>query len=325
MKLASPAFTSAQLAGFDTDGRPMLVVVVKATFCWDADGNALALAPDPLVESDHYAGEPARTGLLRAAESGPAKPRVDVVLAGAIAFPSPVETHDVRLEIGSRLRKVVRVHGRRAWLPGVFADLVPSRPRPVIEVPIAWELAYGGSDPDDPTTFEPNNPAGTGIRKRARDLEMQPAPQFEDPDRPVRVWNRRVPPVGFGPVAPFWQPRARLAGTYDERWRRDRAPLLPTDFDPAYFNVAPVDQQLPSFQPGEEVRLDGMTTGGKERFRLPDLAVPVTVATGDALLETRTRVDTIVIEPRERRFSLVARAVVQPQAVRGGDPGGSSR
>jgi len=41
---------------------------------------------------------------------------------------------------------------------------------------------------------------------------------------------------------------------------------------------------------------------------LPEFSVPITIATKDGLFEDTGAVDTIVIEPEARRFSLLARA-----------------
>jgi hypothetical protein len=89
--------------------------------------------------------------------------------------------------------------------------------------------------------------------------------------------------------------------------------LPPKDFDPTYWNVAPNDQQLPDYQPGEEVRLFNMNERGTNFFFLPELEVPVMFSAAENTLQTYTQVDTIVIEPAERRFSLVARASFRPK------------
>ena len=83
--------------------------------------------------------------------------------------------------------------------------------------------------------------------------------------------------------------------------------MPPLDLDPAFYNVAPDDQQLPSYVPDEEVRLRNMTINGRDRFALPELDVPVLVATDESLFDARVVVDTIVIEPEELRFSVVGR------------------
>ncbi len=284
-------------------------VVVKATFTWDETGRPVPVAAAPLTTEDEYMGDPASTGLVTAADVGPPKPRVDVLVAGAVVFPVPVDQVDVSLSVGARLRKTVRVYGERTWVPGVFAAMVPSRPRPVTRVPIMWERSFGGADPDHPTICERRNPAGTGVVRDAARLSGQMAPSFEDPGDPVESWKSRPGPVGFGPVAPHWQPRARLSGSYDEAWQA-RKPLLPADFDRRFFNVAPADQQLDGYVPGERVELRYMTARGRDSFSLPASSLPVTFLTQDALVEDVTRVDTILIEPEERRFSLLAKASI---------------
>jgi hypothetical protein len=99
-----------------------------------------------------------------------------------------------------------------------------------------------------------------------------------------------------------------MAGTYDEAWEKSRRPLPPLDFSPAYFNVAPADQQLDGYRPGEEVRLVNMTTAVHDRIRLPELNAPITFASSDEMSEDIATVDTLIVEPEERRLSLLARA-----------------
>ena len=88
----------------------------------------------------------------------------------------------------------------------------------------------------------------------------------------------------------------------------NRRPLPPTDFSLEYFNVAPKDQQVDEYQPGEELRLVNMTTVARDIVRLPVLEVPVTFVTTEELSEEIAVVDTIIVEPEERRLSLIARA-----------------
>lgn len=118
-----------------------------------------------------------------------------------------------------------------------------------------------------------SNPLGRGwIEKRQEDLGYHldrplrelPAPQIEPIDKPVwRLDRVKHPegelnahgmaqvaasynnqPAGFGIVGRAWAPRLSLAGSYDETWQRERWPGLPRDFDFAYWNGAPIDQQI---------------------------------------------------------------------------------
>jgi len=307
------SYAVGELAGKDAEGFPMFVAVVKGTFTWQADGSVQAIAPCPIQETDEWAGEPSVSGLLAASELTPPKPRVDVLLRGVLTAAAPFSELDAGLRVGARLQKVARVFGARYWLPGVVHDMVPSKPYPTQALPFAWELAFGGSDAQDTRATEPRNPAGSGVTKRPAELQGKQAPSFEDPANLIKSSNDRPAPRGFGPIAAHWQPRCLRAGTYDEAWQATRAPLLPKDFDAAYWNVAPEDQRLPDYQPGEEVRLFNLSPRGVDFFRLPEFEVPVTFSSREKMYETFAQVDTIIIEPAEQRFSLVARAAFSPR------------
>jgi len=291
-------------AGKDAEGMPMFVAIVKASFTWQDSGAVVPIATAPLQEQDVFAGEPASSGILAASDRLPPKARIDVLLQGSLTFPSPVTEADVAMRVGAHLRKTVHVFGARFWLPGLVHDMVPSKPQPVDGLPIAWELSFGGSDSQDTRATELRNPAGSGVTKRPAELQGKRAPSFEDASTPIKSSNDRPAPQGFGAVAAHWQPRCKLAGTYDQAWQASRAPLSPKDFDPAYWNVAPEDQQMPDYQPGEEVRLFNMTERGNDLFVLPELDVPVMFSARENVLQTQAQVDTIIIEPSERRFSL---------------------
>jgi hypothetical protein len=292
----------------DGQGGWMATVAVKSSYTWDGSGTLTPVPADPLLDTDQYAGDPASTGLLRASELGPPKPRVDVLLAGALAFPAPVEAVDVGIFVGTRLSKTARVFGDRRWQFAVTRGLAPSRAHPTHRVPICWERAFGGTAPEDPRQWAPENPAGCGLATTERSLTGQLVPNFEDPLHPIGSWKDRPKPRGFGPIAPHWSPRRLLAGTYDDRWTKTRRPLAPPDFDPRFFNVAPPDQQLDGYLAGEEVRIVHMTSTGRDRFILPECHIPVAIVTDTELFEDAAAVDTITIEPESRRLTLVARA-----------------
>lgn len=299
--------------GRNASGEIEFTCIAKATYTWSPDGRVTALAAEPLRVKDEYRGPEQSPVLVASSEIMPAKPRVDVLVIGTLAFPAPTERTDVTLELGARLRKTVRVFGDRTWMPGAQSELRPSRAKPIATLPVAWEKSFGGSDPQEPGFFESRNPAGVGLRRDPRGLAGTPLPNFENPADLVESVASRPAPVGFGAVAPHWMPRSKLAGTYDQSWKDQRCPLLPADFSAAYFNTAPVDQQVDGYQPGEELRLSQMTPAGRERMVLPDLSLPVTFVTALALIDTQARVDTIIVDPSRRRLFLLARAVHVPK------------
>jgi hypothetical protein len=308
-------FSVGETAGFDRHGREFYTVVAKATFVWDRRG-AVELSAEmrPIAEADIFAGEPGQSSVLAESDLVPHKPRMDVLLCGSMELPTEVEQVDVTLEVGERLRKVVRVFGDRYWLPGGLQAVSLTRPRPFRAMPFLWERAFGGFDPDDPRVFESRNPVGVGLRRHARSLEGQRAPNFEDPSGANWSWNGHGAPVGFGPVGRHWQPRVRLAGTYNQTWLEEYFPLLPPDFDERYFNCAPEDQQLKGYLPGEEVRLHYMTTTGHDRFQLPRWAVPVRIGEYPGkVVEYGITPDTLAIEPAARCFSLIGRVAHYPE------------
>jgi hypothetical protein len=148
-----------------------------------------------------------------------------------------------------------------------------------------------------------SNPLGRGwIEKRQEDLcyhldkplRELPAPQIEPIDQPVWRLDRvkhpeceldsngmaqvaacyKNQPVGFGVVGRAWAPRLPLAGSYDETWQRERWPGLPRDFDFAYWNGAPVDQQIEFPPPAFRLELfnltePSLTPGGSLCVELP--------------------------------------------------------
>lgn len=305
-------FAAGEATWTDPAGQPQLLVAVKATYTWTTDGVTSLIDPEPLHGLDEFVGDPASSGLVRCSDLCPPKPRVDVSLVGAFTFPAPMRQIDVVLEVGKRLRKTARVFGERVWVPGIVRDQVPCAPTPIARVPIEWERASGGLDSSDPRRTEMRNPAGIGVIGRPRDLEGKPVPNFEHPEHPLKSCNDRPPPMGFGPVAAHWEPRRSRAGTYDDEWKATRRPRLPEDFDPLYWNVAPEDQQLDGYRPGETVRLVSMTATGQDSFQLPELRVPVIFSTRDELHEAIALVDTIIIAPEQRLFSLVAHAAHSP-------------
>jgi hypothetical protein len=300
----------------DPEGWEIYVAVAKATFRWRPDASVEPL-PEvvPIAAADVYAGEPGKSGLLVAGELTLPKPRVDVLLAGEIVPRAPMEEIDCSLEIGRQLRKTLRVFGDRYWRPSTTRSVLPSRPKPFSRMPIAWERSFGGTDPDDPAVSERRNPVGRGICKHPKTLEGKPAPNFEDPAAPISDPLKLPAPVGFGPLAPHWRPRSDRAGTYDARWESERSPLLPKDFDPRFLNAAPEDQQLDRYLPDTELWLTDFTPSRRERMRLPSFAPALTVVEGRTIVEIASAVDTIVVEPAESRFSLVARAVYRPKNV----------
>lgn len=294
----------------DKNGAEVFVVAVKATFGIDDDGGvSVAEAQEPVRPAPVYRGEPGASSLLYEADLILAKPSTDVLVHGHAYAPGgvPATRVEVSLRVGSMIKRAL-VIGDRTWVKGI-AGVRLTDPEPFERMPIQYERAFGGSAGEG--DVEAKNPVGVGFAREAPDLAGKKAPNVEAPDEPLRSWNDRPAPVGFGPIAREWWPRAALAGTYDEKWQRERMPLPPLDYDERFAQCAPADQQVPGYlRGGEIVELRNMTPGGLLRFTIPSVALRFASRLGGKTRLHGGNLHTVIVEPDERRVILVWHAAV---------------
>jgi hypothetical protein len=304
----------------DGQGGEVVLVVVKSAFDIATDGTPhVSETPAKIRMADAFVGEPARGYPLADSDLCLHKPRVDVLIHGAVAYaPKGRATASlfVELHVGfpggpasdaaahdrkqAQLIKSLRVTGDRVW-----QDDEASEPLPFVSMPLGWERAYGGKQDD-------RNPFGIG-RSGARSSDPQihgELPNLEDPEAPMVRRDSACVPASFGVLARTWLPRRKFAGTYDDDWRRRRWPLAPRDYDSAFHQSAPADQQLERCIGGEPVRLVNLTPEGEWLFRIPQLDVPVHLRFEDRLARAELVVDTVEIEPELRRVTLTQRLLV---------------
>jgi hypothetical protein len=113
---------------------------------------------------------------------------------------------------------------------------------------------------------------------------------------------------GFGATPREAKPRRALAGTYDERWQRERAPLLPEDFDERFFLAAfPELVAVPHLIGDERVIAEGVSMLGTLDLRLPGLRLQVEVFVGREADRGPALLDTVVLEPEVEHLTLVWR------------------
>ena len=299
----------------DARGVDTLYVALKATFEIGSPGRGLRVAEKqlPLLMADVHWGAPGASSLRYAGERHLCKPSTDVVLVGQAHAPRgrPVTELDVQLSVAG-LTKSIHVTGDRVWRSGLLSPGI-SFPAPFLTMPLTHERAFGGTHVPErgEPSFEPRNPVGRGFRGRRSGQELNglPLPNLEDPRHPVAKAGDRAAPACFGPIAPSWAPRRLYAGTYDEKWRKQRAPFLPEDFDARFFHVASADLIAPSYlKGGEPVKLVRLLPEGECRFPLP-LCVPDIQAHIAGQVETpRANLETLLIEPDERRVCMLWRA-----------------
>jgi hypothetical protein len=205
------------------------------------------------------------------------------------------------------------VSGDRRW-ESSGAGYAASAPESFTLMPLVWERAFGGRD-ETPKglVVDARNPVGTGFRESdgVAAIDGTALPNVENPADLLTSWKQRSRPDGFSPLSRHWEPRLHFAGTYDEAWEQQRAPVLPTDFDPRYFNFAPEGLvSTAPFQGGEAVRIWGMAPNGVIELTLPILRPEVSYRFESSRQQVPTQLDTVLILPDAGQLQLVWRAVL---------------
>lgn len=292
----------------EASGREVVAVIVKATF--DVRRGAVVPAePRPIRADDVlYDDESPWSSVRYPSDLCPQKAGADVVVVGSAIAPRPV----AEMEVAVKMRDVtapLRVHGPRVYYTRL-GQVAIGPAAPTESVPIVYEKAYGGVTAE-PLLIEERNPSGVGFARSPADLDGKAAPQIEHPGRPIKGGGDRPNPAGYGAIATWWSPRRERAGTFDDRWRADRFPLMPLDFDVRYYNVASPGLMLEEpLRPGDAVAVMGMSVERLFRFDVPPLGV-VFCARFDTGRAARlpAAIDTLLIEPGEQRIEIVARQV----------------
>ncbi|XXX77006.1 DUF2169 domain-containing protein [Sorangium sp. So ce134] len=247
--LAAAPVPVASILWQPSAGSWVLTVVCKATFLLRPGESPLA--PDqqeaPTPHDAAWEEAPSRS-LQSASDLAPVKPRADVVLVGFAFAPGkvPVRSLVARLAVGD-LDKSIEV-----WCDRIFSqDGTLHEGPPFSQMPLVYERAAGG-----PGSWNP-----VGVSAGSRNAYGQVAvPNLQPPGLVLSDSSKPIEPTGFGPIAPTWPSRVEKLGRHAAGWsHRDwsRKPL-PAGFDPAYFNIAPPDQQLPSLREDERLVLENL-------------------------------------------------------------------
>jgi hypothetical protein len=215
----------------------------------------------------------------------------------------------VTLSVGD-CEKSILVSGDRVWRDGR-----PSDPKPFESMPLVWERAFGGVHRyDDRVLAEERNPVGCGFagKRSAREMQGQAVPNLEDPAAPLQQLGETPAPACLAPIAPSWLPRRAYAGTYDDKWQRGRAPYLPDDFDPRFFQCAAPEFAFDRYlRAGEEVHVAGVMPDVPIAFTVPNGRLTVAVTVAGSTQEPTANLETLSIEPDENRACFTWRAALQ--------------
>lgn len=305
-------FAGTIVVALDPDGVESMYTVLKGTFDLARFPQPLAKQA-PIVAVDEFHDDPLTSSIRVPSDVSLMKPGTDVVVIGHAHAPyhRPTTAMDVRVQVGA-LDKAVRVMGDRRWRQSA-TGYSATPPEPFTLMPLAWERAFGGRDETAKgLVTDARNPVGTGFHDPSGEsaIDGTPLPNVEDPNDLLASWKQRPAPACFAPVSRHWEPRRAFAGTYDEQWERQRAPILPADFDARYFHFAPDGMVSPTpLQGGEAVRIWGMAPDRVFEFSLPAIVPEVIYRLDNGREPKRAMLDAVIIQPDAGQLQLVWRAV----------------
>lgn len=265
---SSPPFGAS--VTYDSAGREIQTIAIKVTTSL-VDGRPLSLGDQvPIQYTDRFADH----GRLEApSDFALSRTGTSVRVGGTIVSASQAGYADVRIGVG-KLQVDLRAFGERRWTRHGEAWR-PTAPQPFTHLAFAMHEAFGGAGFAE-------NPAGKGHVAAGDDPDGAPLERLglvgTDERNP---WSaRQVACADF--IAPHWEPRRTMGGTYDADWRRKTAPFPPIDRRPAHGDCVPsLFVHRPFLKGGERVALEGFSTGPIQsrvpRFRFQLLGVGVSV------------------------------------------------
>ncbi len=215
-------------------GEHRLTLCVKATFAL-IHGRTAEIAPSQIPLHEDVPWEAQHPSSLYApSDYVPKKQRIDIFVAGHAYAPmgTPQSSLTARLQVGT-FTKSLRIIGDRTWTP-TASGLQPSSPRPFISMPLRYERAI----------FGPGNPIGIDTSPNTA-LAGRPLPNIQLLDELGA--SQGIP--GFGPMPAAARARKLRMSEASIKWAKSfRTELNPPaiDFDFAFFNAAPPDQQADS-------------------------------------------------------------------------------
>lgn len=310
------AWAAGLYPGWSRKGERQMALVFKASFAFDATGTLTPMGIPPAIEeTDRYFGEPGKSSLATASETVPFKHGGELLLFGT-AHPPKADATVTEVSVGLRRaddrfwEKTLRVFGPRRWEKGLLG-LSFSKPGLLAPLPLRYEYAYGGRDPNYDDKLYPQNPAGGGYSAKGWRVGGMALPQIEIGPKFIAGPTHRVTPAGFGPLAPFWEPRSQAFERLDHEAIAWGGCPYPADAPAQMYNAAPLDQHFDQpFQGGETLRLKGLVERAPRDgllLNLPRLKPSLKLVRGNRVENFQPVCDTLMVDVDACQLSLVWR------------------
>ncbi len=299
MQLVSQcALSVSKLLWRPSHGGYAYTVVCKATFELEPNLSPLAHEQEPIYETNEWSEN---GSLVRASDLAPSKKRNEVLLVGNAYAPGgrPVTSLVTRLVVGSMDKSILVIGDRYVTADGRVGEAAAFD-----RMPLVWDRAVATAE----------NPIGKQFgslnRSTPASSEWSLAPNLY----PVAFeWPRPgmpIAPMAYAPISPLWPGRHVLLQKYAAGWdpHRWHERPLPADFDFAYMNAAPADQQRPAPFAEDAIYLENLHPElPRLSTRLDALTPTATVDQGAGPAPLALRCDTLLIDTNRALAMLVWR------------------
>jgi uncharacterized protein YjbI with pentapeptide repeats len=297
VRIQSDAASLVLLARNKKADVPTVVVTVGLLYGNDHAIVEMAVAQPWLLE--RFGDEPMDRGLKKArggfAVQGSAFPLTDGQATGMA----------VRVNLGP-CSKTLHVHPPRRWEKALagYRTVVTG---PLEPLPITAANAFGGKGYG-------SNPQGMGYVADTQNYDGVPLPAIETQTQGITEPDLVPDWAGLMPMSPQSDLRRQYLGTLDEQWKLQRAPFLPLDTDPRWFDEVAQDQCIDTYWQGTEPwAVAGMHPRHAEvSGRLPGFRPRLFVERKDRheqpIAETTLDLDTVWLFPDAERVLLLYRA-----------------
>lgn len=296
----------------DAQGQSSWIVGVKTTFALRPNEPCL-FVPKQIApfQGPIFVAEDPEQDLLADTDICLPKNMVDVII-DASAYPPAGTAADqpyrVSAKVGS-MHKTIEVAPVKNL--GRWGKLQSAKDTSHTPIPLRYSQSYGGHQTDE-------NPIGIGDANTLK----EGFPRLSLPDQPMTRPGQAIASVGLNPIPRHWPARKALGGTYDKEWQRRRAPILPADLKPAYWQSVPADQQIKR-EEAQSVDVvltnmqsaDGTSADAPISFRLPRVKLAIATRFKGQWQQTPPELQTIHIFAETGLLSLFFLAKLPIQAA----------